>query len=284
VNLDQLRNAVLPQKEQSYEARDTMLYALGLGCGDDPLDIRSLRFVYEKHLQVLPSYSVVLARPGSILRNPAFGIDWAQVVHGEQSFQIYRPLEPAGKVRASFRILGVEDKGKHKGALLAFRRILSTESGAPVAEVSSTIFLRGDGGQGSFGMIPRPPAPVPDGPPERTMDIRTQPQQPLIYRLSGDMNPLHVDPAVAARAGFDRPILHGLCTFGIACRALVDIYCPEDPARLRCMFARFSKPVYPGETIRVETLRCDGKVRFRARVPERDVVALELGEATVSPF
>ena len=114
------------------------------------------------------------------------------------------------------------------------------------------------------------------------MDIRTQPQQPLIYRLSGDMNPLHVDPEIAARAGFDRPILHGLCTFGIACRALVDIYCPDDPARLRYMFARFSKPVYPGETIRVETLRCDGKVRFRARVPERDVVALALGEATVS--
>ena len=179
------------------------------------------------------------------------------------------------------RVLAIEDKGAERGAILHQQKRIGTASGAPVATVRTTLFLRGNGGQGGFG-DPIAPAPaMPERAPDRTITLPTSSRAALIYRLSGDRNPLHADPDVARRAGFDRPILHGLCTFGMACRAILSGYCPEDSSRLTSMFARFSRPVFPGETIAFEFFEEGQSLRFRARVLERDLLVLDRCSARI---
>jgi acyl dehydratase len=266
----------------AYTTRDTILYALGLGYGHDPVDPAALRFVYEDGLIAAPTMSVVLGNPGPWMRDPRTGIDWVKSLHGEQGLIIHAPLPVAGTVIGRNRVTGVIDKGPGKGALLLMERdIVDQATGALLATRSSTSFLRGDGGCGAPPREqPRPPA-LPDRAPDRVHAIATRPEAALIYRLSGDFNPVHADPKVAARAGFARPILHGLCTFGLIGRALVATACGGDPARLRALGGRFSAPVYPGETVRVEIW--DGaEIRFRARVAERDATVFDFGSARVS--
>jgi acyl dehydratase len=152
-----------------------------------------------------------------------------------------------------------------------------------LATVTSTYMLRGDGGQGGFGVAPKAPAPLPDALPDRMIDVPTLRQSALIYRLSGDFNPIHADPAAAAKAGFPRPILHGLCTFGLATRGLIAACADHDPARITGLSARFSKPVFPGETIRIEIFGHGPSVRFRARAVERDLIVLDRGQAHIAP-
>lgn len=263
---------------QAYTDRDTILYALGLGYGEDPLDAAELRYVYEKELRVVPSICSILCQPGFWAQKPEYGIDWVKVLHAEQAFEIHAPIPAAGTLVGDIRIIGVEDKGAEKGALLHQEKRLSTEQGAPVATVRTSLFLRGNGGEGGFGAALPAAPPLPDRAPDRIVSIPTVPRAALIYRLSGDWNPLHADPAVARKAGFDRPILHGLCTFGIACRALTQNL--ADGAALVSMFARFSRPVFPGETIAIDIFEESGGVRFRARAVERDLVVLDRGTAT----
>jgi acyl dehydratase len=277
MDIERIRNWVLDPIEQSYDKRDTILYALGLGYGANPLDEDELPFVYEDELRCLPSYSNVLCHPGFWAQQPEFEIDWVKILHAEQDFQIYKPLPPTGRIRGEFRVAGIEDKGEGRGALLHQEKSLfDTIDGSHLATVRSTLFLRGNGGEGGFG-DPAPAAvTVPDRAPDRVTEIPTLPRQALIYRLSGDWNPLHADPKIARQAGFNMPILHGLCTNGIACRALLREYCYNDPARLTAMFVRFSRPVMPGETIRFEFFEeGDGAIRFRAIAKERDVVVLD---------
>jgi len=265
---------------QTYSERDTMLYALGLGLGVDPMDSGQLQFVYERGLKAFPTFPVVLCHPGPWIAHPDTGIDRTMVVHGEQGIVLHQPLRPAATVRGRTRVTRVVDKGAGKGALVYTERRIVDEAGTPLATMTSTTFCRGNGGfSGRTEETPRPPA-LPQRDPDHVLEFTTLPQQALLYRLNADYNPLHSDPSVAAAAGFSRPILHGLCTFGIAAHAVVKACCGYDPARLRSFAARFSAPVYPGETIAVDLWTDGGKgVAFRARVPARGAKVLDNGRA-----
>lgn len=267
---------------QTYERRDTMLYALGLGLGADPLDRAQLRFVYEDGLKALPSMCVTLGYPGFWLSDPATGADWKKLLHGEQGVEIFKPLPVSGTVVGRTRVVDVIDKGAGKGALvLTERDVVDQASGEMLARLTSTTFLRGDGGFGG----PSGPTPAPHRLPERAPDLSvampTLPQAALIYRLSGDYNPLHADPDIARGVGFERPILHGLCTFGIASYAVLIGAADGDPDRLASLNVRFTAPVYPGETIVTEIWTDGSIVSFRSRVKERDLVVLNNGRATL---
>jgi acyl dehydratase len=281
---DKLMALQIAPAEQIYEAKDCILYALGVGLGHDPMNEDELAFVYEKNLKVLPTMATVLAHSGSLVRNPDSGINWVMVVNGEQGFTLHRPLAAEGALLGRTRIVDVIDKGAGKGALLLTEREITDKvTGARVATVTQTIFCRGDGGFGGPARQTPPPHPIPSRAPDAVCDLGTRPEMALIYRLSGDYNPLHAEPAAAKAAGYDRPILHGLGTFGVSGHALLKTMCGYDPARLTSFSARFSAPVFPGETIRTEMWRDGSRVSFRARVVERDVVAINNGRAELAP-
>lgn len=267
---------------QTYSWKDSILYALGLGYGSDPMSPSELAFAYEENLKAVPSFCVVLAHPGFWAKKPEFEIDWVRLLHGEQSFEMHRPLPASGSVRGEYAIEAIDDKGPEKGAVLyQVKRLYDTASDELIATVRSVVFLRGDGGCGSIGTAPPAPAPLPERAPDGVIEIATLAQQALIYRLNGDFNPIHADPKPARQAGFERPILHGLCTMGIATRALLQVFSPDRPERLKSMFVRFSKPVFPGETIVTEYFGGAGsELQFRCRVKERDVIVLDRGRAT----
>ena len=268
--------------EQTYTPKDCMLYALGIGFGHDPMNEDELAFVYEKNLKVLPTMGTVLGHPGFWARHRDTGIDWVKVVNGEQGITLHRPLAGAGTVIGRMRIVEVIDKGAGKGALvLSERKLTDKATGAPIATVTHTMFCRGDGG---FGGPPREapaPHPIPERAPDAACDLGTRPEAALIYRLSGDLNPIHSEPAVAKEAGYPRPIMHGLGSFGVAAHAVLKTFCGYDPQRLVSFASRFSAPVFPGETLRTEMWRDGAVVSFRSRVVERDVVAVTNGRAEV---
>ncbi len=280
MNLELLQSLRIPVVEQQYAFKDSILYALGLGYGEDPLDPAQLQFVYEERQQAVPSMCVVLGYPGFWLRDAVLGVDWVRMLHAEHSFTLHRPLKPAGSVRSEHSITAVVDKGAGKGALLYVEKKLFDEQG-PLATILQTLFLRGDGGCGSFGAPPAALAATPEREPDLVAQVRTSPRAALIYRLSGDFNPVHADPAVAKAAGFDRPILMGLCTMGIATRAAVQHLCGGNPERLRSLAVRFSKPVFPGETIEFRFYRSAEGAQFVARSVERDITVLERCQITV---
>ena len=284
INRDALLAWDFPEVHQAYADKDTVLYALGLGLGADPLDPAQLRFVFENGLRTLPTMGVILGYPGFWLSDPRTGVDWKRLLHGEQSIEIVRPLPSAGAVVGRTRVTEVLDKGAGKGALLfSARDLVDAASGELLCRMASTTFLRGDGGFGGPSGPAPAPHPIPDRAPDRTVSWPTLPQAALIYRLSGDSNPLHADPATARAGGFDRPILHGLCTFGIAGYAVVAGAAGGDPAAVRSVAARFTAPVFPGETV-VTELWLDGgtTVAFRSRVAERGVVVLNNGRAVLA--
>ena len=273
--------------EHQYDERDTALYALGLGLGAHPLDEAELSFVYEQSMRALPTMAVVLGYQGFWMKHPGTGIDWMKVVHGGQSLRLHCPLPPAGTVIGRTRVTAIVDKGAGKGALVQIERSIRDQgSGALLATVEQINFCRGDGGYSAGGQPsdPAPPAPpsMPQWPPHIVCDRRTRPETALIYRLSGDTNPLHADPRVARAAGFERPILHGLATYGIAGYAILKTLCDCNPSRLQALSGRFTAPVFPGETIRTEIWRNGGDVLFRARAVERDVIALNHGKARIA--
>lgn len=287
IDVARLKSWPFQPVEQRYGARDTILYALGLGLGQDPTDPQQLRFVYEPQLQALPMMAGVLGYPGFWAKDPASGIDWVRLLHGEQSIELHAPLPAEGAVRGLTRVTTLVDKGAGKGALMVTQRDLSDAgSGRLLAVARSVIFLRGDGGFSASGRPSDPPLParaaVPERAPDLVCELPTRPEAALLYRLSGDYNPVHVDPAVAQAAGFARPILHGMCTLGVSGVALLRTLCDWDPARLRELGCRFSAPVFPGETLRVEIWRLGGgQHAFRTRVVERDLVVLSHGSARV---
>jgi acyl dehydratase len=261
-----------------YTVRDTILYALGVGAGIDP---ENLRYTYEEGLEALPTMAVVLAYPGFWQKEPQYGIDWKRVLHGEQSLVVHSPIPVEGEVRGELVIEKIVDKGASKGALLQFRRdIFESGSNRLLATVRQVSFLRGDGGCGGSSEPMPEPHPVPGTKPDAELSMATRPEQALIYRLSGDYNPLHVDLEVAKQANLPAPVLHGLCTYGVAGRALARILCGNDAKRLWRMDCRFTAPVFPGETIRVAVWReAPGKAAFQAKVEGRDVLVLDHGYA-----
>ena len=279
---DKLMAVEIPPVEQAYDSKDCILYALGVGLGHDPMNADELAFVYEKNLKVLPTMATVLGYAGFWLRDLDTGIDWVRIVNGEQGVTLHRPLAGHGTVIGRSRIVEVIDKGPGKGALvLTERSVTDKASGELIATITQTIFCRADGG---FGGPPRSapaPHPIPQRAPDVVCDLGTRPEAALIYRLSGDLNPLHAEPAVAKAAGYPRPILHGLGTFGVAGHAVLKALCGYDPTRLTAFAGRFSAPVFPSETIRTEMWRDGAVVSFRARVVERDVIAINNGRAEV---
>ena len=265
---------------QDFGAREVILYALGVGAGADEAD---LKYVYEKILTPLPTFAVVLARETFWLNDPRFGIDVSRLLHGEQSLEIHAPLPASGRVRGQLVVEALHDKGEGRGALLVMKRSISdAETGAALATVRITSFLRANGGFGGNSEAAAIPHQLPDRPPDLSVALPTSPDQALIYRLSGDYNPIHIDREVASRAGFPGPILHGLCTYGIACRAVLRGASDDNPTRLRRFDARFSSPVYPGDEIVTDIWKDDDTISFRSRVPARDALVLNNGLALLA--
>jgi acyl dehydratase len=279
---DKLLALKIPESEQAYTEGDAIFYALSLGLGQDPMSEDELPFVYEKGLKVLPTFPCVVAHPGFWARDLDTGIDWVKGVHGEHRLELHKPLAPKDTLVGHTRILDVVDKGPGKGALVfSQRKVRDKASGEVLATITQTSFCRGDGG---FGGPQRPtPAPhtLPDRAPDMTCDLPTRPEMALLYRWNADMNPLHADPAIAKAAGYPRPILHGLATFGVAGHAILKTMCGYDPSRFKSIAGRFSSPVFPGETIRTEMWRDGPVVSFRSRLVERDVVVLNNGRAEI---
>ncbi len=282
MNLDRVLAKVFPEIRATYTKRDTMLYGIGVGAAVDPLDERDLRFVFEKDLQAIPSMSCVLAHPGGWIMAPELEVNWVKLLHAEQQFNLVRPLPPDGEVLGRYKITGIVDKGPQSGALMYLEKSLFTPQDEFIGTVRSTYFLRGDGGCGHWGEpgeeLPVVPATEASG----FIDMPLLPISALIYRLSGDYNPLHADPAIARKAGFDKPILHGLCTYGVACQSLVRALCDYDAAKLRGMSARFTKPAYPGDTIRTQWWQDGNRIQFRCISLARNEVVLDRGTASTA--
>jgi acyl dehydratase len=264
-----------------YTRKDTILYALGLGIGaEHPFDPGELKYVYERQLVVLPTFAVTLGADAMKLSDPDLHINYTMVLHGEQWLQMHKPLPVEGRVVCESRIDEIYDKGAAKGAVMySTRKLYDAASGDLLVTMGAVAFLRGDGGfGGKSDGAPRLRGVPADRSPDASLHARTALNQALIYRLSGDLNPLHIDPVVAARAGFDRPILHGLCGYGIVGRALIKELCGDDPLKLRRLDLRFTSPVYPGEPLRIDVWRMgDGDAAFRVGAAMRNVVVQDLG-------
>ena len=279
----------IPDVENTYTERDTMLYALSVGMGHDPVDPRELAFVLEDRgragaspLRVLPTMATVLTWDDAWMYRT--GVDMTKLVHGEQRIRIHRPLPPAATVVARTRITDVFDKGPGKGAIMLFATdVRDKATGALLATNVATTFARGEGGFGGPNGSGPAPHPIPARAPDHVFAQKTLPTQALFYRLCGDRNLLHADPEYAKRGGFDRPILHGLCTFGHACAAVVRACCDYDPTVIEDLAVRFTRPVVPGETIRTEMWKDGRVVSFRSRVVERDELVLDHGKVSLRP-
>lgn len=289
LNDEAVRNWDFGRIVHAYTQRDTMLYALGIGMGADPLDEGELRFVFEKELQAVPTMATVLGSPGFWWRDSRTGADWVKLVHGEQDVRLLRPLPSAATLVAINRVVSITDKGEGKGAIAVIEReLVEQDSGAVIARGRNVTFLRGDGGyskdgRGRSDAGPEPLPGVPDRPADIEVSLPTLERQALIYRLSGDYNVLHADPAVAKAAGFSRPILHGLCTYGMAAHALLKAVCKYDAARIVRVATRFTMPVMPGETIRFQFWDAgNGVFNLRARIDARDATVLNNGIVELS--
>jgi acyl dehydratase len=270
--------AQLPVADFSWTSSDVLLYHLALGAGGDPVDPRELRYTVEDGLQVLPTFAVVAQtvhrfEPPAV-EYPGISIDLAKVLHGTQRIDVHRPLPPDGKARATARVTGVYDKGA--AAVIETETLVTELDGAPLWTNTSSIFARGEGGFGG-DRGPSGPQPPPPREPDAVIVTPTAPQQALWYRLLGDRNPLHSDPDFAAKAGFPRPILHGLCTYGMVCKAVVDAELDGDATRVAGFGVRFAGVVFPGETLRTSVWREDGRLLLVTTVDERDGAAALTG-------
>ena len=276
-----IKNWSFPVIDRTHSKKDSILYALGIGFGQEPTNPEHLKYVYEQNMQAFPTMSVVLGYPGFWMKDPKAGVNWVKLVHGEQRLTIHRPLAPEGRIVGRSHISHVIDKGADKGALVITERTLHDGDGHHIATIAQTTFCRGDGGLAQSDASPEQLTATPERAPDLTCALPTLPQAALIYRLSADDNPLHADPAVSSAAGYPRPILHGLCTYGVAARAIVQAACEGDGTRLTSLNTRFSSPVFPGETLAVEMWKTAGGVQFRAKVAERDIVVMSHGFAGI---
>jgi acyl dehydratase len=267
--------------ERSWTSKDSLLYAVGVGAGlGDPL--KELEFTTENSegvtQQALPTYAVLLAQ-ASIGRS--YGdFDRALLVHAEQSFELHQPLPAAGTVRTTATVTGMYDKGS--GALVVTENVaVDAATGEPLVTSRGSAFIRGEGGFGG-DRGPSDSWAKPDRDPDHLVTYETRPEQALVYRLSGDRNPLHADPIFAARGGFDRPILHGLCTYGVTGRALLHAVCGSDPARFLGMSGRFSRPVFPGDSLVVSIWLEAGEALFQTST-ENGMVVIDRGRMRYTP-
>ncbi|CAN7597302.1 MaoC/PaaZ C-terminal domain-containing protein [Rhizobium rhizogenes] len=281
ISLRSIMDFPIPEARQTVTARDAILYALTVGYGTEPLDRAHLRRVQEDDLRPVPTMANVVAHAGPWMKDA--GVDWQRLVHSEHRLTIHRPL-PLGKPLLSrSRMLSVVDRGPEKGMFATFERTIVTEPDeTPIATIVQTNACRGDGGCGSTGTPPEPLPPVPDRTPDTVFAITMPESAALLYRLNGDLNPLHSDPAYAARAGFPRPILHGLCTFGYAGYAIGRTLGTNEIADVGFIAARFTAVVFPGDRLEFDIWQEGQDIRFRARVPAREATVLDHGTARLA--
>lgn len=256
----------LPAFEYNYQTKDIILYALGIGAGAEPDE---LKFVYESELETIPTYGVIppFGTLMDIVGMEGMDINLAMLLHGEQYLELYKPIPVEGKLTSYPTIAGIYDKVK--GALVEIDVITKDSREEPVFMNRFSTFIRGEGGFGG-DRGPEPGNEPPDREPDRSVEMKTLPQQALLYRLSGDYNPLHADPSFAMMGGFEKPILHGLCTFGFAGRAVLKEYCNNDPAKFKAIKVRFSRHVFPGETIVTEMWEVEeNRIILRSKTAER---------------
>jgi acyl dehydratase len=265
-------------KDASYDEQRCILYALGIGIGMDPLDREQIRFVHERGLKAFPTMATTLGWMGR-LTDPAFGVDASMVVASSLKVTLHRPLETAARLTSDPRVTEIIDKGAGKHAIIQSAHSLVTPDGSTVATVESAAIARGHGGFGGTVTESPEPHPTPDRHADHVCDLPTPPNLALIFRLMGDENPLHIDPQSAKASGYERPILHGAATFGIAAHAVLRTAAGYDPARLVSIEARFSRPVFPGDWVRTELWRHGDDISFRCRVPVRDEIVLTNGLA-----
>ena len=277
IDYETLLNFDIPEVQQSYGPMEVARYGLTVGMGQDPMDLRQLAYVdgLADDRRVMPAIVNVLGHPGFWLGNPETGVNALKLVHGEQGMTRHNPIPMAGTIRGKTRVTGLIDKGEGKGALLySEKQLHDAETGLHLATCRNTTFLRADGGFGGPTGLAKKPHQLPGTAPDHVFDTPTRPEQALAYRWNADPNPLHLDPRVAAKAGFERPILHGLCSFGCAAHALLAVLCDYDASRFGAMDLRFTAHVFPGETLRTEVW-ADGS--FRTRAVERDVIVMGNG-------
>jgi acyl dehydratase len=263
VAIPQAAGIGLPATTFDYDERDVMLYAVGVGASE-------LEFVYERGLKVLPTFAVVPAFPAMMGLTAAVEVNPVMILHGEQRIKLHKPIPAKGKLTTAGKVSGVYDKGK--GALVVVEAETKDEQGEVLFVNTSGVFVRGAGG---FGGERGPEAgnKPPDRAPDKTVEMQTLPIQAIIYRLSGDRNPLHIDPAFAKMAGYDTPILHGLCSMGHVGRAVLGTYCDNDPARLAGIDVRFSGVVFPGDSIITEMWdEGGGRIVIQAKTQRGEVV------------
>ena len=280
IDYDALMATAVYDEPCQYTEKDTMLYAIGIGFGSDPLNQRELPFVIEmRALRTVPTMASMLL-PGTMLDD--CGWDPSKVLHGEQRLELYRPLPPAAKLLANHRVVAVYDRGATRGAnILVESEVRLARDDTVLFSLGSTLIARGDGDFGGPPTSGPLPHKLPKREPDLSCDLPTRPDQALIFRLSGDFNPLHADPAYAKKAGFDAPILHGRCSYGIACHAILKTICGYDFTLITGFDARFSWPVYPGDVITTDMWQDRNIVSFRCRVSARDVTVIDNGKCTL---
>ncbi len=268
IDLEQAVGHEFAPIEFSWNEQDVILYHLGVGAGNPAIDPNELEYTYESNLKVLPTYASIPMFPalGGLGSTPGLDFNFAMLLHGEQEIRLERPLPTAASVTSTGRISNIYDKGK--GALVILDVDTVDQKGDLLFTNTASVYLRGEGG---FGGESGPPAgdEAPDRDPDHLFESPTLPQQALLYRLSGDKNPLHADPAFAAMGGFDRPILHGLCSYGVVCKAAVDGVLAGDVTKVRGYKARFSGPVLPGETIVTSVWEAGDSLIVSATTKER---------------
>ena len=274
INPEKALGADLGTTEGQWSQDDVILYHLGLGAGNPPTDPNEIEYTYEGNLKVLPSFGVipVFGALGALDGVPGLEFNPAMLLHGEQDLVIHKPLPTEASITSTGRVVGVYDKGK--AALVVVETETADAGGDPLFTNRFSLFIRGEGGFGGEGG-PKAGNDAPDRAPDHVVESATLPQQALIYRLSGDKNPLHVDPAFAALGGFDTPILHGLCTFGVVCKAVVDSVLGGDVTKVARYQVRFAGVVFPGETIVTSVWRDgDKKLLLQATTKERQSPAI----------
>ncbi|MEU3749247.1 MULTISPECIES: MaoC/PaaZ C-terminal domain-containing protein [Streptomyces] len=286
IDVDKATSAPPVSTDVVWDARDVRLYHLALGAGVPETDARELRYVFEGHergLQVLPTFGVVAGGTGGVgfqvFDLPGVDIDLARVLHGGQEITVHRPLPAAARGTAVTQVTDVYDKGR--AAVVVQESTLLGEDGVPLLTQRNQIFVHGEGGFGG-GRGPADRLPAPGRAPDLLVEVPTLRQQALLYRLTGDWNPLHADPATARRAGYDRPILHGLCSFGIAVKAVTDHLLDADTSAVAGCRTRFAGVFHPGETLRLRVWDTAGGYRLTATAAERDDAPV-LTDALITP-